>query len=279
MRRTCLNFLAVTGTLLVTLPAVAQGPVSAYYLTAGDQNTMHRLIGTSVTSWADGASNEYPIAVYAGSGTIRTAGRNSSEFGREYTLTGTPTGGGPYSYASLVGDAYDSTTDGTFNYLAGFGNQAVYRTNLDYSGATLLFGGLGQNFLGITYDPSNNSLWLSAWNSQEIRNYTLGGTLLSSFNAATASNGALALDPATDTLWVNTQSELGRYREYDKAGNLLQSVLIPALQTQNVLGGEFAFAPAAVPEPATLAFLGMGAVGGVTWLRKRKRRRVVSAND
>jgi hypothetical protein len=270
-RRLRLHLILATVLLAAANQAIGQGPVSAYYLTAGDQSQMHRLIGTSVTSWTDGASIEYPVAVL---GTVRTAGRNSSEFGFEYSLAGTATGGGPYSYSSLVGDAYDSTTDGTFNYLVGFGNQAVYRTNLDYTGATQLFGGLGELFLGITYDRTNNSLWISSWSGTVVRNYSLGGTLLGSFNVPNVNNGALALDPATDTLWIADRTQQGRYREFTKSGTLLQNILIPALQSQNVLGGEFAFV--AVPEPTTIALISTAGVvmaAGAWRLRRRAANR------
>ncbi|MBI2513041.1 MAG: PEP-CTERM sorting domain-containing protein [Opitutae bacterium] len=144
----------------------------------------------------------------------------------------------------------------------------VYRTALDYSAPVALFGGLGNSaFLGITFDASNNSLWISGWSSSEVRNYSLTGTLLSSFTGPTSSLTCLALDPATGTLWMGSQGQQGVFWEYSRAGTQLQTVTLPALASQNTLGGEFAFA--AVPEPATWLQL----LGGLVLLGLAARRR------
>ncbi len=252
--------------------AWAQGPVSPYFLTAGDQQSIHRLTGTSLFSWTAGAILEYPIAVFADTGSLRTSGFDNGGQGREYDFGGNVIGG-PYTLSG-VGSVWDATTDGSFLYMVDYENGDVVRTNLDFTGATVLFGGLGGNaFLGSTYDPTNNSLWISGWTNNQVRNYTLDGTLLSSFNAvATNRLTSLALDYATDTLWMGTQNAFGQFYEYSKTGTLLQTVDIGGLSEQNTLGGEFAFT--AVPEPTTLVLCGLGLCGviGAGWKRRKQKR-------
>src|SRR5438477_3834242 len=81
--------LTIVATLLAAT-ADAAGPVSKLYLTAGDQQMIWVVQGTSVVnSWTAQHQFEYPLAV---SNTIRTLGRVSGEFGSEYTLAGAFTG-------------------------------------------------------------------------------------------------------------------------------------------------------------------------------------------
>ena len=71
------------------------------------------------------------------------------------TTFSNPTPTGSYQF-------YDGTSDGTNNYAVSFSSGAVYRMGLDWSSPTQIFStgdGSGQN-AGITYDGSNNSLWL-----------------------------------------------------------------------------------------------------------------------
>jgi hypothetical protein len=250
-------------------PIYAQftGPVSTYFLTAGDQRTISIIQGTtSVTlPMADINSHEYPIVVL-GNG-IRTTPANGGSIGYGYNLNGTPNGQ-LYTLSAGIVAAYDGTTDGTYNYVADYSAGTVFRTNLDFSGAVSLFGGFGTGaFLGITYDPTNNSLWVSGWNTSLVTNYTMSGTVISSFSAVTNSLSSLALDHATGTLWMGSQNTQGTFYQYSKTGTLLQTAVYSGLVSQNTLGGEFAFA--AIPEPTTAS---LGLLGTIfLWVTKRRR--------
>lgn len=237
--------------------AQALGPVSTYYVTAGDQHHVHAIQGTSITHTFTTASGgrEYPLFVLDSA--IVTSGSIGSEAGRVYTLAGVA-GSTVIPFSLSSGSAWDAATDGTNAYLLDYSYGIVYRANLDYSNPVVLFSGLGSSaFLGITFDANNNSLWISGWTSNEVRNYSLSGTLLSSFTGPTTSLTSLALDPATGTLWMGSQQQQGTFWEYSRAGTQLQSVTFSSLVNENTLGGEFAFM--AVPEPATWAQLVAGA--------------------
>ena len=114
-------------------------------------------------------------------------------------------------------------------------------------------GGSVGDFIGITFDPSNDSLWISGWYKSEIRDYSLTGQLLSSFSVSHNEITALALDPATETLWSANRNVWGLFEEYSKTGQLLSTQYYPELSGMNVLGGEIP-----VPEPATAGLLTLG---------------------
>ena len=260
--------------------AFAQGPTGIYYLTAGDNGNNWRVQGTNAVSSTQansiGNGGEYAIAV---SNDIRTLGNGNSggdsgqRLGSLYGLNFNylnvdypyPTPGTRYFY--------DGTTDGSFIYAVDYGSGEVMRFNMDWTSPTLMFdtGFGGFNSLGITYDSSNNSLWVSQWGGNEVRNYSMGGSLLSSFNATNFANSltALAYDPLSDTLWMGSQIAQGNFSEYTKTGNLLQTQIYGALVPENTLGGEFQIAP--VPEPTTLALTGIAMSGA--WFAHRVHRR------
>jgi hypothetical protein len=270
MRR--LGLYSVCVFLLGSGTAAAQ--TSAYYLSAGDQRTNVVVQGgTLLNFWtqANGACcGEYAIAV---SGDVRTLanGNTQNELGSQYTLGGTYTG---TTYPYPVADAlfYDGATDGTHNYTVNYGNGDVWQMDRDWANPTLLFSTGLTSELGITWDASNNTLWTLNYGGGTVSNWTLGGSLLSSFNSGLFSAGSLALDYADQSLWMTSQFSFGTLYQFSKTGTAL-GVSDATLQ-YNYLGGEFDLAgnTTAVPEPASIVLLASGLLGLAPTIRRRMRR-------
>ena len=265
------RFLWVLSIVAVLGGAAQAGPSSVLYLTAGDQGNNWIVQGTSTTVFTQAQPGEYAIAV---SGDVRTTGPFIGVAGAQYTLGGVYTG---VDYFATVGNLYDGATDGTVNYSVDFGSGRVYQFDRDWSTPTLLFNsGLGGgNALGITYDTGTGTLWVSEWNGTTVKNYTLGGTLLSSFSTCFNEIASLAYDSADGTLWMGTQSDLGTnprtLYQYSTAGLLLSTETYASLVNKNYLGGEFNVVARAVPEPASLTLLGIAAISGGVVRFRRKR--------
>jgi len=170
---------------------------------------------------------------------VRTSGGTSGESGARYDFNGNDLGD-RYPFPPGVGSHWDATTDGTFNYSVDFSSGGVWKFNQDWTGGVKIFSTPSQ-WLGITYDPTDNTLWISQWNGQRVEHRDMSGNVLGGFNVATASISCLALDHADGMLWMGSQSTQGTFRQYSKAGQLLQTVNYPALTGQNTLGGEFQF--------------------------------------
>jgi hypothetical protein len=269
------NLLLATAILLAGGAfARAAGPVSRYYLTAGDQGnnwTIQALAANVFPQAHPENQGEYGIAVTS---TVRTLGNGNSGtgLGSEYTLNMAFTGN-TFAYPTPTSlRFYDGTSDGSSNYSVDFETGIVYRMNLNWSNATPLFntGFGGANALGITYDPNNNSLWVSQWSGNLVRDFTLGGAALSSFNA-TGFNGSLsclALDSATNTLWMGSQNAQGTFSEFSRTGTLLQTQSYATMAPENTLGGEFRI----VPEPSTALSALLVASAGFFTRRSRNQR-------
>lgn len=262
--------------LLVSVATIAQFSWGGtLILTDGDVGTNVSITGTTVTTFAQatnidtgGQGDEYAIAI---PGTIRTLGNGNQGFGSppeqysgsEYLLNGTPTGVN-YAYPFAAGALYDGATNGVNNFAVDYNSGNVYSFGLDWSNPVLLFTTRSSD-LGITYDTVNQSLWISNYSGTDVRDYSLAGTLLSSF-AATNSVFGLAMDYSDNTLWADGQGVL---YQYDRLGNQLST--FNDGQTLNTLGAEFQFSGLATPEPGT-AFLGLAGILAIA-LGHRKLRR------
>lgn len=236
---------------LLTAAASLAGPVSPLYLTAGQENTLFVVQDTNVIrSWSI-PNNEYAIAVM---GKVQTTIGASGFIGSEYTLDGDFTGVSS-TFPNLPGTSvYDGASDGIHIYAWDYNQNRVIRFDSNWSNPLPMFaiGGSVGDFLGITYDASNNSLWISGWNKSEIRDYSLTGQLLSSFTVSHNEISALALDPATGTLWTANRNVWGLFEEYSRSGTLLSVQYYPELSGMNVLGGEFNMISQADTTPPTI---------------------------
>ncbi len=183
--------------VVVALAGVAQagaGPTSPLYLTTGSSNILV-VQGNSITSFPEAyaSPNEFPIAVY---GDVRTVGAHLGWAGGQYTLGGTPTGTS-YALPPGITSTYDSTTDGSHNYLVEWFSGTVFQNALDFTNPVIIFNIGATNPEGVSYDATNNSLWISDYSEYAVADYSLSGTLLTSFNTGHYENAALAFDPPT----------------------------------------------------------------------------------
>ena len=246
------------------------GPIGTYYLTeyvnGSGGSTLDAIQGSSYQQNAAAAPyQEGPIAVFGDLGVVRTTGYEQGLSGGEYTgvpgLTVQRVFDGT-TYTSALGGGndfyYDGTTDGRVNYSVGFYTGDVIATDTSWGGSgTVLFSTGNPEDLGITYDGTNNSLWIMSYYSGQITDYSLAGTALSTFNVSASDPygeyTALALD-VDHTLWYEDYGT-GTIQHFATDGTSLGSATYTGLGY--ALGGEIA--PSAVPEPGTLLPAAMAA--------------------
>lgn len=231
-------------------PQALGGPLGELYLTSktehgGGKSTITVVQGTTVNrSWNAQHGNEIPIAVGS---TVRTLGLLNvpapGDVGAEYSISGLATGTAypmPISSPPTV-QFLDGATDGvSHNFAWDINNNTAYQFDLNWANPQILFTLTDTNSrAGITFDPTNDSLWLSGYGSSTIEDRSLAGGLLSSFTVGHIQNTALAFDPADGTLWMGTSTLLGTFQQYSRSGQLLGSQFYASLTATGTLGGEF----------------------------------------
>jgi hypothetical protein len=225
---------------------VFTGPTSPYFLDEYLNHQIYVVQGTSVSygfAWAYGpACTNFCEGSLAVTNVVSTNWWGSDFPGSttdgRYTLSGTPTG---TSWAGTTGahQIYDGTSDGTHNYTLDLTSSTVIQTDLNWQNPVGLFLTSGSS-LGVTYDPNNNSLWTSTINNGVISDYSLTGTLLSSFATSVSFVSALAFDPADGTLWFSNNATNELF-QYSTSGTFLQSGVPTGLPNERAYNaGEFA---------------------------------------
>ncbi len=266
-RNLLLSFVAIS---FVGISVNASAQVSALYLTEFSTTRSFIVQGGAVIGTFNRANaNDNAMAI---TNTIKTYSRNTSSSGNQYDLSGNFIG----TYGNTnpgFSDPYDGATDGTTNWSVAHNDFtapqfAVIQANSDWTGGFRAWAPVDRSS-GITYDATDNSLWIAknVGGSDGIMHYTTSGTLLGGFSFAFLSGAGygLAHDSADNTLWLTGGfGTAGTLRQYSKTGSLLNTLTVAGLAGTNIMGAEFS----AVPEPASMAALGLG----VAALLRRRRR-------
>lgn len=241
-------FLILIGAL--TLNAQA----ATLYLTETDSDGVVYIINTDTGTFltADVSPQESPGAIAVLGDRVVMA--NYTDDGSwEYDLALNPTGNSWPGSNGLWDQMLDGTTDGVNNYVASWSDNGVVEMDLQFENGAVLFNP-GFSVIGITYDPTDDSLWLVNDDDTSIHQYSKAGVSLGSLDADLGGrNCCLAYDPGTDTLWMSQNGGSTMY-QFEKDGTALDSVNVVGLPASNTwgaeIGGDFPVAAAAAPVPA-----------------------------
>jgi hypothetical protein len=225
------------------LAATATAQTSELFLTDFmDTHTYVVQNGQIVRQFSRTAWNDGPALVVQS--TIRMYGQVWGGVGHEYDLNGNLLAG-QYTNPFYI-DCLDGATDGTRNWTIPANDAsmdyAVLKATASWENIAVAFVPQRRSF-GITYDYTDDTLWLTNKSTavcDRVQHYDTNGTLLGEFPVSIdGGGGGIALDQADQTLWIpGAFATVGNLYQFDKAGNLLQTVTVPGLNT-NTFGAEF----------------------------------------
>ena len=139
-----------------------------------------------------------------------------TSLGQSHSLLGVPSGV-TYQYPPIANAAFwDGATDGVFIYSVDYHNGGVYKFNADWTNPQLFFV-TPPDYLGITFDVTTNTIWISVFH-RLVEHRMLNGSLISFFTVPFTSISCLALDPADHTLWMGSQANEGTFINTPKPG-------------------------------------------------------------
>lgn len=242
------------------------GPMGKWMLTDGDNARDAFIQGGNVQTFSQGANTELQYAIcwnanYLG-GTFTTIGRDVNGDGGVYDLNHNQVDTFN-NFSNIDGQHLDGTLDTLrgISYATNFttGDIVQYSDNFFNAPVGSIYNAGAFDVWSITYNAATDTLFLGR--NGVIDQITVGGAYIGSFAAVGGPVRSLAYDASDSTMWYLTFDGQDII-QIDAAGNILSREVVGL--GGNYWGGEIA----PVPEPATMAALGLGAAA---MLRRRKK--------
>lgn len=241
--------LATVITAFTSSIALAGPGVQSDYYVQGSDEIIYVIRGNKVVnSFPTQNDGSGPLYVY---GDTVCSTDSSMLSGGCYSLDGVPNGHVFTNGGIGTPIVRDAATDGARVFVFAVLSQDVNVTDLDFDNPIAIINLPNPGtfpFIGIAYDPTDDTLWLSGNNVKEMRQYDMNGNLITSFPIAANTAGALAFDPADQTLWFIDNPTAVMY-QYSRNGDLLDIISPAGLPTQQYNGGDINLAQSA-PCPA-----------------------------